>query len=101
MHFLRFHDTADMLNVVITTANLFPSTAKFMFVGVKNNKTQQVRCSEIDIIRIQCCCISKISNSVERNDNFLAKARKLSILPTSLDIFDIWQLFIRILYLCS
>ena len=31
----------------------------------------------------------KISNSVGRNDNFLAKARKLSILPTSSDIFDI------------
>ena len=29
-----------------------------------------------------------MSNSVGRNDNFLAKARKLSILPTSLDIFD-------------
>ena len=42
--------------------------------------------------------ISKISNSVGRNDNFLAKARKLSILPTSLDIFDIRQHFIRILY---
>ena len=40
-----------------------------------------------------------MSNSLERNDNFLAKARKLSILPTSLDIFDIRQLYIRILYL--
>ena len=29
----------------------------------------------------------RISNSLGRNDNFLAKARKLSILPTSLDIF--------------
>ena len=35
--------------------------------------------------------IKKISNSVGRNDNFLAKARKLSILPTSLDVFDIRQ----------
>ena len=32
-----------------------------------------------------------MSKSVERNDNFLAKARKLSILPTSLNIFDILQ----------
>ena len=31
--------------------------------------------------------MSKISNSVGRNDNFLAKARKLSILPTELDFF--------------
>ena len=29
-----------------------------------------------------------ISNLVGRNDNFLAKARKLSILLTSLDFFD-------------
>ena len=38
----------------------------------------------------------KISNSVGRNDDFLAKARKLhvSTLPTSLDIFDIWQRYI-------
>ena len=43
--------------------------------------------------------MSKISNSVGRNDNFLAKARKLSILPTSLGIFDIRQHFIRNLYI--
>ena len=49
-------------------------------------------------MRTQCCRISKISNSVGRNDNFLAKARKLSILPTSLDIFDIRQHYIRIPY---
>ena len=30
-----------------------------------------------------------MSNEVGGNDNFLAKARNLSILPTSLDIFDI------------
>ena len=41
----------------------------------------------------------KISNSVGRNDNFLVKARKLSILPTSLDSFDIRQHYIRILYI--
>ena len=32
-----------------------------------------------------------IRTSLERNDNFLAKARKLSILPTLLDIFDARQ----------
>ena len=31
--------------------------------------------------------------------NFLDKARKLSILPTSLDIFDIRQHYVRILYI--
>ena len=33
------------------------------------------------------CDKKKISNSVRRNDNVLAKARKLSILPTLFDIF--------------
>ena len=52
-------------------------------------------------------CFTKISNSVGRNDNFLAKAEKSSILPTSLDILDIRQhvyryffiYYIRVLYL--
>ena len=34
---------------------------------------------------------NKISNWVGRNDNFLAKARKLPILPTSLDIYLIYD----------
>ena len=38
--------------------------------------------------------MSKISNLVGRNDNFLAKAQKLSILPTSLDIFYLQQHYI-------
>ena len=70
-----------------------------MFVGGKNNKTQQIRCWKIKRIRIQCRLISKISNSVGRNDNFLVKARKLSILSTSLEIFDKRQHYVRILYL--
>ena len=40
-----------------------------------------------------------MSNSVGRNDNFFAKARKLSILQTSLDIFDIQQHYVRVLYI--
>ena len=54
MHFLRvnvtsydavntIHDTVNRINDVIRTANPFPYTAKFMFVGVRNNKTQQIR----------------------------------------------------------
>ena len=43
----------------------------------------------------------KISNSVGRNDNFLATVRKLSILPTELNIFDIRQHYIRIPYLST
>ena len=47
MHVLRVnvmsYDAVNMIHDVISTANPFSSTAKFMFVGVKNNKTQQLR----------------------------------------------------------
>ena len=84
-----------MIHDVITTPNPFSYTTKFMFVGVRNNKTQQIIRWKINRKRTSCCRVSKISSSVGRNDNFLAKARKLSILPTSLDIFDIRQHYVR------
>ena len=47
MHFLQvnvtFFDAVSMIYDVISTANQFPDTAKFMFVSVRNNETQQVR----------------------------------------------------------
>ena len=47
MHFLRvnvtFYDAGNMINDVITAANPFPYTAKFMFDRGRNNKTQQLR----------------------------------------------------------
>ena len=47
MHFLRvnvtFYDAVNMIHDVITTANPFPYIAKFIFVSVSNNKTQQIR----------------------------------------------------------
>ena len=47
MHFLQgnitFYDTVSIIYDVIGKANLFPYTAKFMFVGARNNKTQQIR----------------------------------------------------------
>ena len=47
MHFPRvnvtFHDAVTMIHDVITTAKLFPYTAKFMFDGERNNKTQQMK----------------------------------------------------------
>ena len=47
MHFLRvnvtFYDEVNMIHGVITTAKLFPDIAKFMFEGVRNHKTQQMR----------------------------------------------------------
>ena len=39
-----FYDVVKIIHDVITTPNPFPYTAKFMFVGVRNNKTQQIRC---------------------------------------------------------
>ena len=47
MHFLwvnvMFYDAVNMIHDVITTDDSFPDTAKSMFVGVRKNKTQQVR----------------------------------------------------------
>ena len=48
MHFLHvnvtFYDAVSMIYDVIRTTNPFPCTANFMFVGVRNNKTQQIGC---------------------------------------------------------
>ena len=48
MHFLQinatFYEAVNMIHDVIRTANPFPYTAKFMFVCIRNNKTQQIRC---------------------------------------------------------
>ena len=41
---VMFYDAVNMIHDVITTANPFPYTVKFTFVGVRNNKTQQARC---------------------------------------------------------
>ena len=41
----------------------------------------------------------QIFNEVRRIDNFRALARKLSFLPTELDIFYTWQQYIRILFI--
>ena len=35
--------SVNMIHEVISTANPFPDTARFMFVGVRHNKTQLVR----------------------------------------------------------
>ena len=46
MHFLlvnvTFYDAVNMIRDVITTADPIPYTSKFMFDGVRNNKTQQI-----------------------------------------------------------
>ena len=48
MHILRvnvtFYDAVNIIHDVITTPDPFQYTAKFMFVGIRNNETQQIRC---------------------------------------------------------
>ena len=46
---VTFHDALDMIHDVIR-ANPFPYTAKFMFVGGRNNKTQQIRRRKVNKI---------------------------------------------------
>ena len=40
---VTFYDAVNMIHDVIRTSNPFPYSAKFMFVGIKKNKTQQIR----------------------------------------------------------
>ena len=40
---VTFYDAVNMIYDVITTANLFPYTAKFMLYCVRNNETQQMK----------------------------------------------------------
>ena len=45
-HFAGKRPVYDAVNIIhdfITTRNPFPYTAKFMFIGVRNNETQQIR----------------------------------------------------------
>ena len=39
-----FYDTVNIIQDVIITPNAYPYTAKFMFVGVRINKDQQMKC---------------------------------------------------------
>ena len=53
MHFLRvnvtFYDAVNMIHDVISRANPFSDTAKFMFVDVRNNK----KLNKSDVERIK------------------------------------------------
>ena len=78
---------------VLATFQLSKHVTQTLFVNSTQFKDHSP--SKSSQLSIECC---PISNEVGRNDNFLVKARKLSILPTSLDISYIRQHFIRILY---
>ena len=47
MNFLRvyvtFYDAVNMIHNIIKIPNPFPHTAKFIFVGDRNNKTQLIK----------------------------------------------------------
>ena len=49
---VKFYDAVNIIHDVITTPNPFPYTAKFTFVGVRNNEAQQIRRWKINSIRI-------------------------------------------------
>ena len=40
---VTFYDAVSLIYDVIRTANIFPYSAKFIYVSVRNNKTQQIR----------------------------------------------------------
>ena len=49
-HFAGY-DAVNIIHDVITTPNPFPYTAKFMFVSVRTNETQQIRRRKINRLR--------------------------------------------------
>ena len=80
---------------IADTFTIFACSCLSVLHIIKLNKSDFQR----QIEHVHSVVVSKISNSVGRNDNFLAKAGKLSILPTWLDIFDIRQHYIRFYYI--
>ena len=79
-HFNIIHD-------FIITAKLNQYTPKLVFVSVRRKIDQQIRLRKINRICTYCYHVSKIFKSVGRNVNCFAKARLLSNLPNSPDIF--------------
>ena len=76
VHFLRvnitFCDEVNMIHDIIRTANPFTYTAKLMFAGVRNNRTQRIRCQKINRIHsyIHTFAIHQKYLTLARNDNF-------------------------------
>ena len=54
---VTFYDAVSVIRNVITTANRFPYTAKFIFVGARNNKNLANQTLKDNRIRIYCCRI--------------------------------------------
>ena len=98
MHFLRvnvkFYDVVSMIHDVIRTANPFPYTAKFMFVGVRNNKLNKSNGKRyIEYVQSVIVYQKYLTRLGERLENYQFAQPRLYI-------FDIRQRYIRILYIC-
>ena len=95
MHFLRvqvtFYDAVKVIRDVITTANP-------IFHILLNSCLSELRIIKLNQSDVYSVAVYQ-NNSFRGNDNFLAKALELSVLPTSLDIFAIRQHYILIFYL--
>ena len=93
MNFLQvnitFYDAVNIMHHVIITRNPYPYTDKFVFLDVTFDKDQQIRCWRIYRICkcTYCCRISKISNSVWKTDDCLAKARQIINSPNFVRYF--------------
>ena len=92
MHFLwvnvTFNQAVNMMHDIVRTAYAFPYTAKFMsgLEIIKRNKSDIER--QMEYIHVHSVVVYQ-------------NTKKLSIFPTLLDIFDIQQHYIHILYLAN
>ena len=92
MHFLwlnvTFHDTVNMINDIIRMANPFPYAATHSCLWV------------LEIIKLNKSNVerSEYIHTVVVYQKYLIRLRE--ILPTKLDIFDIRQHYVLILYIC-
>ena len=84
------------LSLNVTNNPTFALTGTSIFYTDRHTKRQTDRLIENSYIMLQYI---KISNKVGRIDSFQALARKLSFLSTELDIFDIQQHYVCILFI--
>ena len=86
MHILQgnvtFYDVVSIIHDVVTIRNPFPYTAKFMFVGVRNNKTQQIRRCKINRIRIYSAVVYQ---------KYLTRLREMIIFSPRLENYQFSQ----------
>ena len=65
---------------------------------ISKNVVSKIRDSQA-AVTLEACRSPKISNSIGRIGNFRVLARKLSFLPTELDISNIGQYYLRIVFI--